>query len=105
MTYRTDGFYLLAGGLGGLGRSLVARMIKNGARHFIFLQRTGAVGRERETFLLHLQQAGIVAKVIKGDVTIREDVDRAVAAADRLPILGVLQAVMNLEVCSATKAP
>ncbi len=91
--------YLLVGCLGGLGRSLTSWMTKKGARHFAFLSRSGADSKQASTLVKELEVAGAEVQIMRGDASIRADVDRAVQSvpADH-PIRGVIQAAMVLRV-------
>ena len=95
----SDATYLLVGCLGGLGRSLTSWMMKKGARNFVFLSRSGADSKQASILVEELEAAGAQVQVMKGDATVRADVDRAVKSvpADR-PIRGVIQAAMVLRV-------
>ncbi|KAL4912325.1 hypothetical protein BDW62DRAFT_24860 [Aspergillus aurantiobrunneus] len=89
--------YLLVGCLGGLGRSLSKWMIDRGARHFVFLGRTGLQKPAAKRLIEELEQAGAHCTVIAGDVTNYLDVERAVQAAGAtVPLGGVVQAAMGL---------
>jgi len=78
-------------------------MINRGARNFIFLSRSGATKPETLSFINELKrysdehQTIISAQVIAGDVSVREDVDRAIKSA-KLPIRGVVQAAATFGV-------
>ena len=95
----SDATYLLVGCLGGLGRSLTSWMMKKGARNFAFLSRSGADSRQASILVKGLEAAGARVQVMRGDASVRADVDRAVKSvpADR-PIRGVIQAAMVLRV-------
>lgn len=88
--------YLLVGALGGLGRSLVQWMISRGAKNFVFLQRSGCDKPGVQEFLSQLENVRFT--VVKGDVTILDDVVASVAACNTfgIPIGGVIQAAMAL---------
>ncbi|KAI9727214.1 MAG: Type I Iterative PKS [Cirrosporium novae-zelandiae] len=90
--------YLMIGCLGGLGRSIALWMASRGARNFVFLARSGTDKPEAATFVQKLQSfgEGMSVEVIRGDVSVPEDVDRAIAIA-KSPIRGVIQAAMHLE--------
>ncbi|KAI0468799.1 putative polyketide synthase [Xylaria cf. heliscus] len=94
---RSKATYLLIGCLGGLGRSLTAWMMKKGARNFCFLSRSGADGKGAALLVKDLEAAGASVQIVRGDVSIRQDVERAVASvkSDR-PICGVVHAAMVL---------
>ena len=94
--------YLLVGCLGGLGRSLVSWMVARGARHFIFLSRSGSDKPEATNLIRELEEIAtqkeeMSIKVVRGDVSNRGDVDRAIAMA-KTPIRGVMQQAMYLKV-------
>nr|ALP31878.1 polyketide synthase 22 [Diaporthe helianthi] len=88
--------YLLVGCLGGLGRSLSRWMMSRGARHFVFLGRSGSDKPEAQSLVDRLLGAGASVKVVRGDVSNPEDVDAAVDACSGWPIGGVVQAAMGL---------
>jgi NAD(P)-dependent dehydrogenase (short-subunit alcohol dehydrogenase family) len=72
-------------------------MAHRGARHFVFLSRSGAEKPEALILLNELESysqkcdADITVQVVRGDVSVREDVDKAISAAKR-PIKGVIHA-------------
>jgi NADP-dependent 3-hydroxy acid dehydrogenase YdfG len=89
--------YLLVGCLGGLGRSLSRWMIGRGARHFVFLGRTGLEKPAARRLIEELEREGAHCTVITSDVIKYSDVDRAVQAAGAIvPLGGVVQAAMGL---------
>ncbi|KAH3958559.1 hypothetical protein HBH98_077040 [Parastagonospora nodorum] len=94
--FRSDGTYLLAGCLGGLGRVISRWLIDNGARNLTFIGRSGAESKEASAFVADLRDLNIVVHVIRGDVSVKEDVERAVAASG-LPVLGTIQAAMAVQ--------
>ncbi|KAI0401422.1 hypothetical protein F4802DRAFT_601014 [Xylaria palmicola] len=87
--------YLLIGCLGGLGRSFSEWAVSRGARHLIYLSRSGAANEEAKAFLDKLQQSGVDASVVKGDVASLADVQSAVAST-QYPIKGVIQGALTL---------
>ncbi|EOA86100.1 uncharacterized protein SETTUDRAFT_161582 [Exserohilum turcica Et28A] len=92
-----EGTYLLVGCLGGLGRSLTMWMMKKGARNFCFLSRSGADARDAAQLVKDLEAAGAVIKIVRGDVSVRADVQRAVSEIPaHRPIKGVVHAAMVL---------
>ncbi|KAI5776257.1 hypothetical protein EDC01DRAFT_715178 [Geopyxis carbonaria] len=99
VSLRGDATYLLVGCLGGLGRSFIDVMVERGARNFVFMQRSGADNPDAAEYVQYLRVSrGISVVVVRGDVTKRKDVDRAVAAAtSEKPIKGVIQAAMALD--------
>ncbi|KAK0129169.1 polyketide synthase [Cadophora gregata] len=74
-----DATYVLVGGLGGLGRSLAAFIVKHGAKHVAFFSRSGAVSEGQLAFMHTLKEQGIDAKAYACDI------------CDRNQLGGVLQ--------------
>ena len=98
-----DNTYLLVGCLGGLGRSLTAWMMGQGARRFTFLSRSGTDSNSAAKLVRDIEAAGAIVQVIRGDATSRADVVRAVGAVTpEHPIRGVVHAAMVLRVRSPT---
>ena len=78
-------------------------MVGRGARHFVFLSRSGADKAEAASLLKDLQERStmhelnMTLQVVRGDVANRADVAKAIGVA-RTPIKGVIQAAMVLKV-------
>lgn len=91
--------YLLVGCLGGLGRSLTQWMLSRGARHFVFLGRSGSDKPEASVLIQKIQRNGASSIVFKGDVSKASDVIKFVEAGLSLGkrIGGVVQASMGLQ--------
>lgn len=70
--------YLLIGCLGGLGRSLSRWMVSRGARHFVFLGRSGADKPDAKQLVTRLEKTGATVHVVRGTVSSAADVDAAV---------------------------
>ena len=87
--------YLLVGCLGGLGRSVSKWMFDRGARHFVFIGRTGTDRPAAKRLVDDLEGAGANCVIIRGNVTSYDDVVRAISAAPT-PLAGVIQAAMGL---------
>ena len=81
--------YVLVGCLGGIGKSLSRHMLQQGARHFIFLSRTGADRSDAAQIIEGLRTAGASVQVQRGDVSILKDVKMTFSLA-KLPIGGVI---------------
>ncbi|RWA08741.1 hypothetical protein EKO27_g6377 [Xylaria grammica] len=99
--------YLLIGCLGGLGRSLSRWMISRGARHFVFLGRSGADKPSARELVTRLEQAKATVTVVCGDVVNLKDVQTAVGAciSKGKQIGGVVQAAMGLQEALWTRMP
>ncbi|OAL66032.1 polyketide synthase [Trichophyton rubrum] len=89
------GSYLLAGGLGGLGRPITTWMIEKGARNFIFLSRSAGESDSDKAFLRELAAQGCIATIVKGNVAELDDVKR-VATASPNPVVGIINLAMVL---------
>jgi NAD(P)-dependent dehydrogenase (short-subunit alcohol dehydrogenase family) len=96
VTFRPDGTYVLIGCLGGLGRTLARFMVERGARHLTFLGRSGADSKDAAAMVESLRARGCRVHVVRGDVSNKVDVERAVAAAG-VPVYGMVQGAMALE--------
>ena len=99
--------YLLVGCLGGLGRSLSRWMMARGARHFVFLGRSGCDKPSAQQLVSRLQKAGASVGVVRGDISKERDTAAAVSAclATGRPIGGVVQAAMGLHEGLFTRLP
>ncbi|TQN73231.1 Highly reducing polyketide synthase SAT13 [Colletotrichum shisoi] len=81
-----DGTYVLAGGLGGLGRSIAKLLADNGAKKLVFLSRSGG-GADAQAFVNSLD--GVDAKAIAVDITDRKALEALLPALGK--ISGVIQ--------------
>lgn len=92
------GSYLLAGGLGGLGRSVAIWMVEHGARSLIFLSPSAGLNGNDENFFRELVSLGCIVSAVTGKTQNKEDVENAISSAPN-PIKGVIQLAMVLRVC------
>jgi NADPH:quinone reductase-like Zn-dependent oxidoreductase len=95
-TFNSEAAYLLAGGLGGLGRIVANWMVENGARHLVFLSRSAGEREIDKAFFRELESQGSKVTAVKGSVAIARDVEKAVAAATA-PVRGVMNLCMELQ--------
>ena len=92
-----EGSYLVTGGLGALGLIAARWLVARGARHLTLLGRRAPADDVART-LDELRALGAEVSVVRGDVTRRDDVERAVAAATaRRPLRGVVHAAGALD--------
>ncbi|KAK4072922.1 uncharacterized protein Triagg1_5599 [Trichoderma aggressivum f. europaeum] len=61
--------YVLAGGLGGLGRSIARWMVSRGAKHLIFISRSGAAGESAQGIVQELEATGCNIHIFACDVS------------------------------------
>ncbi|GKT69670.1 polyketide synthase [Colletotrichum tofieldiae] len=81
-----EGTYVLAGGLGGLGRSIAKLLVDKGAKKLVFLSRSGS-SADADTFLKSLH--GADAKAVAVDITNRK------ALEGLIPDLGKVSGVVQ----------
>lgn len=96
-----DGSYLIAGGLGGLGRTISRWLVERGAKNLILLSRSGAKCEASVVFLLELEQLGVNVAAPPCDVTDIASLKTVLeqCAKDMPPIKGCVQGSMVLRVC------
>ncbi|KAE8379162.1 hypothetical protein BDV26DRAFT_175817 [Aspergillus bertholletiae] len=92
---RSDGAYLLVGGLGGLGQAISNWMVEHGARHLIYLSRTAGLLEKHTEFIRQLEAQGCHVTMIPGDVTNISDVQRALDGTS-VSVRGLIQMSMVL---------
>lgn len=103
------GIYILAGGLGGLGRIIAEQMVEMGARVLSFITRgdpSKPLPKDKQDFIETLRQRrGVRCDVRFADIASQEDVRRALAQTTvvlggrrrRYPIKGVVMAAAVLD--------
>ncbi|GKZ93794.1 type I Iterative Polyketide synthase (PKS) [Aspergillus niger] len=93
-----DAAYLLIGGLGGLGSSLVRWMAEQGCRHFVFVSRSGATRPKAAQTVELAKKAGASVHVFRADAGNESDMRAIIARVmkERL-IRGVVHAAMVLQ--------
>ena len=98
VTLRSDGTYLITGGLGGLGLLVAQWMVQQGARHLVLLGRGNATDPTREA-ISALEEAGARVVVARADVAQEEQVAGAlVKIHDSMPPLrGIIHAAGVLD--------
>lgn len=92
--------YVISGGLGGLGPSIAETMYQHGARHIVFLSRSGANTAEQRQVLSSFKERGCRADAIKCDVSNAQHVGDFISACaeNGWQIKGVIQCAMVLRV-------
>ena len=91
--------YLVAGGLGGLGRSAARWMVQRGARYLILLSRSGPGSSAAQNLLSELIARGMKVATPRCDVSSVDSLSEALSiCADVPPIKGCIQGTMVLQV-------
>ena len=96
---RTDGSYLITGGLGGLGLRTAEFLADKGAGHLILVGRTGARRPDQQEAVRALRAKGCEVTVAAADVSNRTALEDAISAAlsGRPPLRGVVHAAGLLD--------
>ncbi len=94
---RSDGTYLITGGLGGLGLRVAQWLVDHGARHLLMLGRS-APSEDARSLIRSLESAGATVKVASVDVANRDALARVIKDAHgSMPTLrGVVHAAGRL---------
>jgi hypothetical protein len=101
LSLRSDHIYLFIGGLGGLGRATSTWLVEHGAKHIAFMSRSAGLMPKSDPFIEDLEMMGCTVQLHEGSVNKLEDVERVVSTLG-MPIAGIFQASMVLEVSAAT---
>lgn len=100
-----DVAYLLVGCLGGLGRSLAVWMVERGARHLVFLSRSGSDKPETAAIVEELVAMGAEPEILRVNVTDQKALVSALARLSKVrQVKGVIHAAM-VEGVSAISTP
>ncbi|KAL9073303.1 MAG: hypothetical protein Q9157_004798 [Trypethelium eluteriae] len=90
--------YIIAGGLGGLGRSTARWMATKGAKNLILLSRSGPKSEAALRMVDELRRNGVRVEVPRCDVSSADSLSKALQSYDNMPpIKGCIQATMVLK--------
>ncbi len=91
---------MIAGGLGGLGRSAARWMASRGAKNLILLSRSGPRVEVANTFLEELRVQGVHVEAPVCDVTSKDALASIIQQCEKTmpPIKGCIQGTMVLKV-------
>ncbi|CAH0052187.1 unnamed protein product [Clonostachys solani] len=94
-----DSSYVVAGGLGGLGRCILQWMADKGAKHLIVLSRSGASSKAASDVVETLRSRGVSITTPPCDVSSREKLQAVLeeCAVTMPPIKGCINAAMALQ--------
>ncbi|KAH6874573.1 KR domain-containing protein [Thelonectria olida] len=98
--FSLDASYLVVGGMGGIGCSIVHWMVAHGARNLILMLRSAARNAKAVSFVDELRESGCRVKPVSCNVSSEDELAEALRSCkeDGLPpIRGVIQAAMVLQ--------
>lgn len=90
-TLHSDATYVLVGGLGGLGKAIAELMVDRGARHLLFLSRSGPKTTDDQEFLTSVDQRGVKVILASVDICNLNALESVLAQNDMPPIKGAVQ--------------
>jgi NAD(P)-dependent dehydrogenase (short-subunit alcohol dehydrogenase family) len=97
--FRADASYVLSGGLGGIGRSVACWMVSRGAKHLIFLSRSGASSEVASAIVGELRDKSCNVAVGVCDVSDERQLMKTIEGytSSMPPIRGCIQCSMELK--------
>lgn len=100
---RSDVSYVIAGGLGDLGRRILVLMARRGAQHLVTISRRVVRDDDHEDLQMQLHKIcpGCRLYCLSGDITSGEDMKKAAASLARMgvpPVGGIIQSAVILQV-------
>ncbi|KAJ5246448.1 hypothetical protein N7468_001431 [Penicillium chermesinum] len=97
-SFDSNASYVIAGGLGGAGRSLARYLATRGAKHLILLSRSGAATDDAKRLVEELTLSGVNVATPKCDISKREVLEGVIAECSKTmpPIKGAVQGTMVL---------
>lgn len=100
-SFDEESTYVIAGGLGGLGRSIARWMVSRNAKNLILLSRSSTHAAEVQNLLRELREKGVTVATPACDIGNRQSLALALASCRDMPrIKGCIQAAMVLKVRS-----
>ncbi|KAI0165413.1 polyketide synthase PksD [Hypoxylon sp. FL1284] len=97
-TFDENAAYVIVGGLGGIGRSIVRWMVSKGAKHLIILSRSGCTFQSAQDLVDEIAKDNVKVVTPKCDVSSAKALSRVLEQYDRTapPIRGCFHAAMVL---------
>lgn len=95
---RAEATYVLAGGLGDLGRHLARLMVDAGVKFLVFLSRSGPGSATAQSIIQEFSHRFVTVRIYSCDVVDPESVSRvfAVVGSELTPIRGIIQSAALL---------
>lgn len=102
-----SGSYVVAGGLGDLGKKICRLLASHGAKHVVTLSRRDLSDDYRQEFEAEIAQLGAVLHIVKCDIIDESSMtEAAIICQETLPpVKGVIHAGMVLRVSSQNSSP
>ncbi|KAJ4422361.1 Type I Iterative PKS [Gnomoniopsis sp. IMI 355080] len=102
---QSNATYILAGGLGGLGRNIATFLVDLGARHICFLSRSPTASGDVEIFLQELRQRQVSVSAYECDISDMRSLRATIQQCrkEQPPIKGIIQCAMVLRDVSFQK--
>ncbi|KAF3924448.1 hypothetical protein AA313_de0209522 [Arthrobotrys entomopaga] len=96
--FSPDATYVIAGGLGGLGRDIARWMAERGAKHIVLLSRSGARTEQAKCLRTELKSQGVNCLTPSCDISSYESLRETIEIVAKLmpPVRGCIQATMVL---------
>ncbi|KAM0260907.1 hypothetical protein ACHAQJ_002527 [Trichoderma viride] len=96
---RADATYIIAGGMGGLGKQIISWMAERGAKNIVTLSRSGSLDDAAQSLIAKLEEGGTFVSVMKCDITSEGQIQQTVQdiLGKLPPIRGVIQSAMVLQ--------
>ncbi|KAF2655021.1 ketoacyl-synt-domain-containing protein [Lophiostoma macrostomum CBS 122681] len=94
-----DSTYIIAGGFGGLGRSIARWMASNGAKHLILLSRKGPTTIEAQNLVTELERQRITVEAPRCDIGDHDKLKEAIELCEKRmpPIRGCINSTMVIK--------
>lgn len=102
--FNKDASYVIAGGLGGLGRSFARWMVGRGARHLILLSRSGPTTDTAKALVAELKMQSVNVATPRVDIGNLDALQEAIDSLSMPPIRGCIQATVALRVSIIRKS-
>jgi acyl transferase domain-containing protein/NADPH:quinone reductase-like Zn-dependent oxidoreductase/surfactin synthase thioesterase subunit/NADP-dependent 3-hydroxy acid dehydrogenase YdfG len=97
--FKENATYLITGGASGFGLSIANWMTGKGARHLVLMSRSGPKSDVEQSIIDRMKSRGIDVMVAKGDVSIKQDVQRILSEVKKTmpPVKGIMHAAMVID--------
>nr|A0A6F9DXA0.1 RecName: Full=Partially reducing polyketide synthase men1; Short=R-PKS men1 [Menisporopsis theobromae]CAB3277415.1 Men1 [Menisporopsis theobromae] len=91
-----DKTYLIAGGLGGIGRNIANLLVECGARHLAFVSRSGVTSEAQQKLVDNLTQRGAKIAVYRCNIGDAQSLEQTLArcSAEMPPVKGVIHSAV-----------